>query len=210
MPSSENLSLGKERNHANRSNDDDDDDNELNHVSLDTVYRLFNPHVPVIVCSKFGKAIGAMPANSCTSVSDSPPMVSLALRKGIRTDQIVRSSSRFSINWISFEPEKSRKAMIDLAKPSRVAGREIGDKLKENNLSYTIIRNTPVLSNACAFALCKVTKRVSTGDHDLFIASVTYASAIDDFTLDGYWRFKKYKPILYIGSIRPQPLVTIS
>ncbi|MFI5420972.1 MAG: flavin reductase family protein, partial [Nitrososphaerales archaeon] len=144
---------------------------------------------------------------SCSSLSDSPPMVSIAIKKGMRTNRIVRSSSLFSINCLNNDNASSRKAILDIAKPA--ASKELGDKLKENGVPYSLVRGFPILRNACAFALCRVTKRISTGDHDLFLASVTDARAISDFVADGYWRFESYKPILYLGSIRSDPLTTV-
>ena len=184
-------------------------DSYLEHVEPTIVYRLFNPQVPVIICSKSKKDVAAMPANSCSPVSDSPPLISIALKKGIRTNKIIRSSLLFSINWVNFNPESSRRIILDLAKPSESESRS-SDKLKENNIPYVIVRGAPVLKRACAFAICKVQTLLTTGDHDLFIAKVTDAKAIQDFTKDEYWRFEDYKPVLYIGSIRPYPLMTIS
>ncbi len=148
-----------------------------------------------------------MPANSYSSLSDSPPMVSVAIRKGLRTNRIVRSSSLFSLNWLSFDFPSSRKAILDLAKPTTSKGG--GNKLKENGVPYSLVRDTPVLRDACAFTICKVTRRISGGDHDLFLASVSEARAILDFVTDGYWRFEIYKPILYVGSVKSDPLTTI-
>lgn len=183
--------------------------NELEPVKPTIVYRLFNPQVPVIICSKFKKDVAAMPANSCSSVSDSPQLISLALKKGIRTNKIIRSSLLFSINWVNFYPESSRRIILDLAKPSEPESQS-SNKLKENNIPYAIVRGAPILKRACAFAVCRVQKRLTTGDHDLFIAKVIGARAIQDFTKDEYWRFESYKPVLYVGSIRPDPLMTIS
>ena len=183
-------------------------DNDLERVEPRIVYRLFNPQVPVIICSKFKKDVAAMPANSCSSASDSPPLISIALKKGIMTNKIIRSSLLFSINWVNFNPESSRRVILDLAKQSESEAQS-SDKLKENNIPYVILKGVPVLKLACAYALCKVQKRLTIGDHDLFIAKVTDAKAIHDFTKDEYWRFEDYKPVLYIGSIRPYPLMTI-
>ncbi len=180
---------------------------KLEAVQPSIVYRLFNPQVPVIICSKHGKDVVAMPANSCSSLSDSPPMVSLAVRKGLRTNCILRSSSLFSMNWMNFEPESSRKIILDLAKPSEPSHNR--DKLEEYDIPYFLLRGIPVVRSACAFALCGIQKRIAAGDHDLFIAKVLSAKALMDFTTDGYWRFKDYKPILYVGSIRPNPLITV-
>jgi len=172
-------------------------------------HRLFHPRVPVIVCSKFGKDIAAMPANSCSAISDSPPMIALALGKRIRTNRVMRKSLVFSINWISFEPECSRDIILRLAAPFKTST-GAADKLKQNGVPYFLVRGVPVLGQACAFTLCKVNRILSTGDHDLFIASVLHAKALPrDFALDGYWRFQEYKPALYTGSIRRDPLITI-
>jgi flavin reductase (DIM6/NTAB) family NADH-FMN oxidoreductase RutF len=183
-------------------------DNALKSIRLEIVYRLFNPQVPVIICAKSGRDVAATPANSCSSASDSPPMVSLALKRGTRTNYVLRSSLRFSMNWINFKPESSRKIVPKLAKPSDPRAKAF-DKLKQNKIPYVTLQKTPFLKQACAFALCTVEKRITTGDHDLFISRVTHARAIDDFVEDEYWRFETYKPILYVGSIRPNPLITI-
>ena len=172
------------------------------------VHRLFYPNVPVIVCSKFGQNVAAMPANSCSPISDSPPMISLALRKGIRTNLVISSASRFSVNWVNFEPESSRSKVLELAEPFEPA-RGGKDKLKRHRVPYVFVDGIPVLVDTCAFALCKVRKRLSTGDHDLFVTEVTQARAIHDFTQDGYWRFEDYKPVLYLGSVHAASLITI-
>lgn len=179
----------------------------LGRVSPRIVYRLFNPQVPVVICSKFRNEIAAMPANSCSSASESPPMISVAVRIGTRTNHVIQECSRFSVNWMNFEPKHSRKTILELASPSP---HDLNyDKLKQHNIPYFMLQRTPVLEQACAFAVCKVNKQIRTGDHDLFIADVVCAMAPRDFTAYGYWRFKRYKPILYLGSIRRDPLVTI-
>ncbi len=135
-------------------------------------------------------------------------MISLAVRKGLRTNRILSLSSRFSINWLNFEPKSSRTIVLELAKPFEEKA-EGKDKLEQCGIPYLTVGGIPVLRDACAFALCKVQRKLSTGDHDLFIATVIRTRAIRDFTLDGYWRFKEYKPVLYLGSIRADPLITI-
>lgn len=171
------------------------------------VYRLFNPRVPVIICSKFGDDIAAMPANSCSSVSDSPPLISVAIKRDTKTSSVLRKSSFLSINWLNFKAEDSSSVILRLS--SAVDKNSNHDKLGFYGIPYSIIGQTPVLRQACAYAICGVVKRLRTGDHELFIAKVIKAMAIRDFTNEGYWRFKSYKPILYVGSIRRDPFVTI-
>jgi flavin reductase (DIM6/NTAB) family NADH-FMN oxidoreductase RutF len=125
----------------------------LHTVSTSIIYRLFNPQVPVVICSKHGKEVAAMPANSCSSISDSPPLVSVSVRRGLRTNRIIQSSSSFSINWLSFEPKRSRNVILDLANPQ--VEREIEDKLKEHDVPYSILEGVPVLNYACAFLRCR-------------------------------------------------------
>lgn len=180
---------------------------QLGSVEPSTVYRLFNPQVPVVICSRSGKDVAAMPANSCSSSSDSPPMITVSLRRGTSTNKVLQRSSIFSINWLNFQPKNSRSIILKLSQPSKDS--HDPDKLHFYKIPYTLIRKTPVLSQACAYALCRVVKQVRTGDHDLFIAKVVKALALRDFTADGYWRFEDYKPILYVGSIRDDPLLTI-
>ena len=176
-------------------------------ITQPIVYRLFNPQVPAILCSKNGTEIAAIPVNSCSSLSDSPPMVSVAIKKGMRTDRIVRSSSLFSINWLNYDNASSRKLLLDLAKPA--ASKDTGDKLKENRvplLSYGVRRFFVMPVHLPCAASPKEYPQETT---ILFLASVTEARAISDFVTDGYWRFESYKPILYLGSIRADPLTTI-
>lgn len=179
---------------------------QLESVEPATVYRLFNPQVPVVICTKFGKEVAAMPANSCSSTSDSPSMITVALNLSANTNKVLRRSSIFSVNWLNFQPKNSRNIIHKLSQTSK--GNHDPDKLHFHKIPYVLIRKTPVLSQACAYALCIVVKRLRTGDHDLFIARVVRALALRDFTDDGYWRFEHYKPILYLGSIRKDPLVT--
>lgn len=180
---------------------------KLQRVAPSIVYRLFNPQVPVVICTKSGRDVAAMPANSCSSASHSPPMISVAIKAGTRTDRMLRKAQVFSINWMNFEPPSSRDTIIKLANPS--SEKENHDKLKLNDIPYNLFQEVPILDGACAFARCKVKRYLRTGDHNLYIAQVSSAMALRDFTAECYWRFKTYKPILYVGSIRANPMITI-
>jgi len=155
----------------------------------------------------YGKHVAAMTANSVMSVSDSPPKVSVAISAKSRTCSIIRGSRRFSINWLSYDAS-SRRAVIELSKPFRESS-EHYDKLKYCKIPYRLVSETPVLKQAEAFAICSVTWIRRTGDHFLIVAGVTQASATADFINEGYWMFKDYEPILYLGSNRKEPLTTL-
>jgi flavin reductase (DIM6/NTAB) family NADH-FMN oxidoreductase RutF len=172
-------------------------------------YRLFYPQVPIIVCAKHGENVAGMTANSVMSVSGSPPKVSLAINAKSRTGRIVIGSHRFSINWLSYDHASSRKAVIELSKPFKENKEHHHDKLKCCKIPYRLVCETPILKQAEAFAICSVSSIRRAGDHFLFVAGVTQASATADFVHEGYWRFKDYEPILYLGSNRRKPLTTL-
>jgi flavin reductase (DIM6/NTAB) family NADH-FMN oxidoreductase RutF len=173
-------------------------------VDSKIAYRLFYPQVPLIICSKFRAEIAAMPAVSCVSVSNKPPLLALAIFRISRTGSIIKKSRRFSINWINFRNQKLRKSVVDLAKSGAA---EQPDKLKANRVSYRLEKDIPILSDNVAYALCELSRMVRTGDHELFVAKVKDARASNEFR--DYWKFKTYKPILYLGSERGKPFTTL-
>jgi flavin reductase (DIM6/NTAB) family NADH-FMN oxidoreductase RutF len=134
-------------------------------------------------------------------------MVALAIRVGSKTNAILSRSRRFSINWLNYTKEKEKDPILRLSLPQKNPG---PDKLGALGIPYELVAGTPVLAQAQAFTLSYVTKKLRTGDHDLFIAKTLLVKASSDFTKDKYWRFKKYKPALYLGSIRKNPMMTIS
>ena len=153
----------------------------------------------MIIAAKSGNEIAAMPANSCMPVSDNPPLIAVSARKGLKTNDVLKKSGRFSINWIDF----TDKNLISLLSQSNNSQ----DKLKFLNIPYVEILGAPVLIRAQAYAICDVTKDEEVGDHDLFIASLIGVMASLDF--DEYWKFEDYHPILYLGSDFRVPFSTI-
>lgn len=176
----------------------------LGTVKGEHVYRLFYPQVPVIICAKSGNQVAAMPAVSFISVSDNPPLVALSVQKKSRTCFVIRSSGSFSANWLDNDLTH-KEYVLDLAKPSKSS-----NKLDERAIHYTLRSKTPVLAEAEAFMICRMIRAISCSDHFLFLARVTSARASKDFLLNKYWAFKKYKPMLYIGSYEADPIRTLA
>jgi flavin reductase (DIM6/NTAB) family NADH-FMN oxidoreductase RutF len=79
------------------------------------------------------------------------------------------------------------------------SGSEHMDKLAAAGLRYRKDEESgvPLLEDAVAYLVCKVSESVSVGDHELLVADVLRAVANDDF--QEYWKFAKYHPILYAG-----------
>ncbi|MGI0079223.1 MAG: flavin reductase family protein, partial [Nitrososphaerales archaeon] len=151
----------------------------------------------------------AMPANSCITVSSKPAMIALAVNKKSRTNSIIRASGTFSLNWLNYKVPKLRDYVFTLANPSDFSDKGDYDKLSSNGIPYLVENGQPFLIEAEANALCRNVRRVECGDHYLFLAKVIWGRASEDFLPISYWQFRRYKPILYLGSPMASPLTTI-
>lgn len=169
-------------------------------VKPEFVYRLFYPQVPLILCAK-SKGISSMPVASAVPVSDNPPKIVVAVKKELRTNHILSDSSTFSLNWIDF---KKRNLVTKLAKFRASSDR---DKLRALKISYRIVLGAPVLEESVAYLILRKEKKIDVGDHSLFLGRILGAMASLDF--DEYWSFRKYRPILYLGSEKKNQFATL-
>ncbi|MHB8566130.1 MAG: flavin reductase family protein [Nitrososphaerales archaeon] len=168
-------------------------------VNPEIAYRLFYPQVPVIVTAMSGTATASMPANSCIPVSNSPPLICVAIRRKGRTGKIIESSGAFSLNWVGYE---DHFFVENLARSI-----ESKNKLEQLGISYEKVRGAPVLTDSYAYVVCKLLKKISVGDHNLFIARIISARASRDF--HEYWGYKNYRPVLYLGSDKKKQFTSI-
>lgn len=60
--------------------------------------------------------------------------------------------------------------------------------------------DSKVIRGALGVIECSLERRITIGDHDLFVGKFETAYAEGDFR--GYWTFDEYVPILYSGSTR--------
>ena len=140
-----------------------------------------------------------MPANSCMPISDDPPLLAVSVRRGSKTNRVLKRSKTFSVNWIGFS---DRKLITLLSESSKFP-----DKLKALKIPYQEIMSTPVISMAQAYAICERKSVQEAGDHDLTIGGLVGSMASIDF--DENWKFEDYRPILYLGSNFRDPYTTI-
>jgi flavin reductase (DIM6/NTAB) family NADH-FMN oxidoreductase RutF len=141
-----------------------------------------------------------MPANSCMPVSNDPPEFAVAVRMGSRTGKVLKRSKTFSLNWLNYSQRNRVKLLSD---PNNEA-----DKLRSLKIPSMEVLGAPVLVDAEAYAICEKKSIQSTGDHELVIGGLLGAMASLDF--DENWKFREYKPILYLGSSFQNPFSTIS
>ncbi len=165
-------------------------------VSRDKVHRLFYPAVPVLVTGSLGNRVASMPAISCTTVSFSPLLISVAIHPDHTTHKIVEESGYFAVNWLNYA-EAGKVAYM-----AEVSGKEVHDKITSSGLTVEPGRASPTVTikEAVAVVECIVRHKYRVGDHDLFVGECLTAYADDDF--EDYWLYQRYVPILYVGSER--------
>ncbi|MCS6785044.1 MAG: flavin reductase family protein [Candidatus Caldarchaeum sp.] len=166
-------------------------------VSAERFHRLFYPQVAAVVTARHGDEVGSLLASSVMPTSFNPPMVAVALGKTHNTTRLVQSSNAFAVNWLSYEKVSKMEMLAQPTPPG------VKDKLLMAGLSYRggVKTNAPILSDASAFLECRVVSGREVGDHILYIGEVVDAEAVEDF--EDYWRFRVYRPVLYVGSARP-------
>ncbi|MEM0116956.1 MAG: flavin reductase family protein [Conexivisphaerales archaeon] len=156
-------------------------------------YRLAYPVVPTVVTSKYRNSTVAMPAISYTMVSNKPPIMGLCIKATHTTYKIIKKSKRMAFIWL----DKDYYYIID--RLVSVHGYEEKDKLKKAEINYYLSNKLklPIPENAVAYIEARLINEIKIGDHILLLSDVVSAFAIEDF--DNYWKFDKYKPILYTG-----------
>ncbi|MDG6905773.1 MAG: flavin reductase [Nitrososphaerota archaeon] len=140
-----------------------------------------------------------MPVASTLSVSNSPPRIAVSVKRRSNTHHVLRSAKTLSLNWL---PYQKRTIITELSRSA--AG---NDKLRSMKVPYRVIFGSPILEDSVAYVIAAKERVIVLGDHDLFIGRVIGAMASLDF--DEYWKFKGYRPILYLGSYHKKRFASI-
>jgi flavin reductase (DIM6/NTAB) family NADH-FMN oxidoreductase RutF len=132
-------------------------------------------------------------------------MFAVALRGDSTTAKTLKKAPTFSLNWLDF---KQRKIVTKLSSPlPSHSAKSSRDKLGSLGITYKLVFGAPVLESASAYAICEKARDVRVGDHRLCLGRLLGAMASLDF--DQNWKFKAYRPILYIGSTHRDPFTTL-
>ncbi len=126
-------------------------------------------------------------------------MIAVSVRKGSKTNGVLKKAKNFSINWLNL---RNRKIVAQLSSENKSQ-----DKLKALDIPYLLVFGSPVLNVSVAYVICKKESEFETGDHALFIGRLIGAMASLDF--DENWKFEDYKPALYLGSNFRNPFSTL-
>ncbi len=165
-------------------------------VDLSSAYRLLHPQLTVLVScvDRAGKAniitlAWAMP------VSASPPLlvVSIALRR--HSHRLIMETKEFVVNIPTME----------FVKETLFCGRRSGrkyDKFKEMGFTPSPAKmvRAPIIKECVAHLECKVHRRITAGDHSLFVGEILTA-----YANEGSFKRKKYdiktvKPVYHLGA----------
>ena len=134
-----------------------------------------------------------MPVVSYACVSENPPVVVVGCSPKSFTYELSTKSRAFSLCVLD---RRRSSAIAELAVKS---GREVTDKLKEAGIEHNegARLSVPVIVGAEATLECKVTEKKRVGDHDVLFGQVKACYSSGNF--DGFWDFRKYRPVLYTG-----------
>ncbi|MDV3293287.1 MAG: flavin reductase family protein [Nitrososphaerales archaeon] len=157
------------------------------------VHRLFYPGVPAILSARSGRTVAAMPVISYAQLSEKPPLFGVSCARRSFTLKLAASSKAFALSLLDAKHIRS----VELLASRR--GKQGSDKLAGAGLTSRKGRkvDAPVISESVAALECSVYSTETLGDHVLLVGKVEAAYASPDFR--GYWRFIRYRPMLYAG-----------
>src|SRR5579872_4878654 len=107
--------------------------------------------------------------SSFVSVSLEPPMVSICLGHAVALIDIFRASPYFGINVLA----EDQQALSELF------ARKGHDRFNGLDWYHGEVTGVPLLPGVLAAIECAVEQRITAGDHDIFVAQMVGARAVD-------------------------------
>ncbi len=134
--------------------------------NLRAAMRAWSAGVTVVTAVHEGKKHG-MTVNSFTSISLDPPTITISLKTGSRTYDMVMGSRAFGLTMLSSDQSK----ISDI-----FAGRfpEIEDRFADLQVE-TLVTGSPLIVGGLAWLDCRVVETYDAGMNTLFIAEVLAA-----------------------------------
>ena len=120
-------------------------------------------------------------------------MVAISIAPRRLSHRIIRETGEFIVNVPT----------IDIVKETLFCGRVSGrthDKFKEAPLARLPAKKVrpPIIKECVAHLECELRKKVTTGDHTLFIGKVV-ASYVNEGIFDNGFKIDRMKPVFHIG-----------
>lgn len=157
-------------------------------VDLSSAYRLLHPrHTVLVSCIDRAGKSNIITLAWTMPVSITPPMVAISIAPQRYSHELIQETGEFVVNVPTMEILKETFFC------GRKSGRKI-EKFREANLTPLPARKVkpPIIEECVAHLECKVSQRMTTGDHTVFIGEVLEAYSNEG--LDP----KKMKPIYHV------------
>lgn len=125
-----------------------------------------------------------------------PPLLAMSVRS--------RAPKRLSYEMIVETKEfVVNVPTMDIVKETLFCGRRTGrqfDKFRETGLTplKAKIVKPPIIKECVAHLECKLSKRLVTGDHTIFVGRIL-AAYVNEGVFDGTYNLRKVKPIYHMG-----------
>ncbi len=135
----------------------------LNENQLRLVMRKWASGVSVVT-SHFERIKHGMTVSSFTSVSLTPPLITISLMKSSRTLDLVRQSGSFGITILTRQQEEISKIFAGQVSESddRFSGID----------TFTLLTGAPMIANGLAFFDCKISEILDFDTNTLIIGEV--------------------------------------
>jgi flavin reductase (DIM6/NTAB) family NADH-FMN oxidoreductase RutF len=137
-----------------------------NNVFKDLSYGVY------IVSCKNGEKYTGCTVNSIMQITSNPPTIALSVNHQNYTHSCLEKEKYFSVSILS---EKSNPLSI-----GTFGFRSGRDFDKFSVIPYEIIDELPVIKDSCGYLICKITDKIETETHTLFVASVLNGDLLND------------------------------
>ena len=135
-------------------------------AGLETVLRRL-PTAVAVLATHSGPTVHATTVGSTTSVSRTPPLVSVCLASGSRTLELVREAGTFALSFLAAGQTELAERFADSGRPAG-AGQFAG-------VPHRLSRFGPLLDNGVAWIGCEVHDVHEHGDHSIVVGCVGFA-----------------------------------
>lgn len=139
----------------------------MNEPAKKTALRMFTYGL-YAVTARHGDEVAMMTANFTTQSAFTPPMVALAVEADSKTHRLIEAGGALAINV--FESGQRELA-------GQLGKRSIKSPAKADGVAWTPgpVTGSPLLPDALAWLECRVTGRLPSGDHTVYVCEVVEA-----------------------------------
>lgn len=127
------------------------------------VFKCLSYGVYIVSCKINDKYTGCT-VNSIMQVTSSPAIIALSVNHENYTHTCIDEVKEFAISVLSEESNPLAIGTFGFR-----SGRDFN---KFDVIPYEIIDDLPIIKDACAYLICKVTNKIETQTHTIFIAEV--------------------------------------